>query len=225
MPYAGIDIADFPGLTALQEVKSNSTLEFLGYYMEAVCHNRSDFKPFEGNFAALVAMGWKMLVIWVGRQDNGGACQSTHLTAPVGRADATETGKGAENDGIPHGGRIFLDVERVDQVSTRLLDYYNGWIYQILDEGKYVPAVYCHVHNADVLWPAAVSAFRAHARADMPVFWLVGGPANFSLASNPTDCGFANASIWQGPTVNRTYGSVTLSVDENVSSIQNPLGV
>jgi hypothetical protein len=55
--------------------------------------------------------------------------------------------------------------------------------------------------------------------------WTVcGHPARFNIdSSQPTDVGIAFANLWQCPaSVNRTFGGVTINIDEDIAQWPDP---
>ena len=93
---------------------------------------------------------------------------------------------------------------------------------EVLRDGRYRPGTYAHRLNADALFAEALRAYRAADRADTPPFWVAGG-TGFALDRRPEDVGLPYAAAWQGVLdEERTWGGVTLTVDENVARRPSP---
>ena len=82
-------------------------------------------------------------------------------------------------------------------------------------DGRFRPAVYAHRDNAAALRGVAVGG-----GAPIP-FWIAGG-GGFALDRTPRDSGVEFALVWQGLPGPRTWGGVTLTVDENVATTRSP---
>jgi hypothetical protein len=89
-------------------------------------------------------------------------------------------------------------------------------------ERRLTPGIYAHRLNADALFNAVASVYRAAGDSRQPPFW-VSNSQGFALTKSPSESGFPFASTWQNPTdANETYGGVTFRIDSNVSSKKNP---
>ncbi|HEX7239252.1 MAG TPA: hypothetical protein VF263_03220, partial [Longimicrobiaceae bacterium] len=79
-----------------------------------------------------------------------------------------------------------------------------------------------HRENASALYTLAQAAYLHAGRNAMPPFWVTGG-TGFALDQPPTAVGLPFARVWQGALdVDRTWGGVTLRIDENVASQRSP---
>jgi hypothetical protein len=173
------------------------------------------------------------VVVYVGRQAAG--CGANKLTRQQGLSDASDAISKAKSEGFPQGATIFLDIELMDTVSTKMLQYMRGWIAGLLQDKTYKPGVYAHFRNANALMTAARQEYAAQGEPDgAPAFWVVrvpGGSKFNGLTSspqdlknlNPTPISFAN--VWQGKIdiKSETHGGVKFGpVDEDVADSANP---
>ncbi|HEX2167600.1 MAG TPA: glycoside hydrolase domain-containing protein [Longimicrobiales bacterium] len=229
----GFDTRDYPGAAAMRAWFGESPYRWVGYYLPAPCYTGTTWS---GRRDELRSIGWGFAVLYVGEQDwraMGRAsadtaaveeprCSSDHLTAEQGRAHAAEAAASAADDGFPAGTVIFLDVERVEQVSPELSAYVRAWVARMLDERRYTPGLYAHDINVEALYSILADEFVRHQRTDRPPLW-VARPAGFDLNSAPAESGYAAALIWQGRlnTVEQ-WGGTRLNIDANVSSSADP---
>lgn len=223
--YPGFDTWRYPGDAAMAAWREASPYRWVGYYLPAPCHRDSSWV---GRRETLTRMDWGLAVLYVGQQvfegepppeagAPGVVCSRTLLTENQGRRDAADAVARAEAEGFPAGATLFLDVERTSIVPPALTVYVRTWIGAVLEDGRYRPGMYVHRLNADVLFAQAVASYRAAGRTDTPPFW-VAGAGGFALDRPPEAVGVPYAVIWQGALdVSRTWGGVTLTVDENVA--------
>ncbi len=219
--FAGFDTSAYPGDHNMTAWKGSSPYGFVAYYLVAPCHHSSSWM---GRRAALVAMGWKLLPVYVGQQVAGvSPCSSSVLTGAQGSADAVDAVAKMRSEGFPPGAYVYLDVERTDTFPSNLAAYISAWISAVAAT-PYRPGIYCHKHNADDVRTAVVAALAGHAGIQ-PRFWVVGGTTSqFNIGtSKPTDVGVTFANLWQCPaSVSRSFGGVTINIDENVSMWADP---
>ncbi len=214
----------------MQAWRADSPYEWVGYYLAAPCHRDSSWA---GTRPKLERMGWGTAVLYVGQQvfegqpdsapgDGPILCSRTLLTPQQGRTDARDAIAKAAAEGFPPGTTVFLDIEKVQHVPDSLRAYFRAWQAEVLAEGRYEPGTYVHRENAVALFQEALAAFRAAGRTDTPAFWISGG-SGFALDASPRVVGMNFATVWQGVLdAERTWGEVTLDVDENVSSRSSP---
>lgn len=219
--FAGFDTSIYPGTPNMTKWKASSPYEFVAYYLASPCHRKSSWM---GQRAALIGLGWNLLPVYVGQQAAGASkCTANTLTADQGQKDADEATTTMSTEGFPAGTFVYLDVERVDTFSSELGDYITAWMTE-LSASDFSPAVYCHLHNADDV-RTAVMAGLPDPPAVQPRFWVVGGSQHkFNIeTSKPTDVGAAFANIWQCPVSgNKTFGAVTINIDEDVADSADP---
>lgn len=228
----GFDTRDYPGDAVMAAWRASSPYRWVGYYLPAPCYTGTTW---QGHRPALSRMGWGLAVLFVGEQDWAASpadtvppatdgpvrCTRANLTAERGAADARDAATAAAADGFERGTVIYLDVERVEAVSTPLRTYVRAWFDTLLADGRFVPGLYAHASNADALLAEGMAAFQAAGRTDAPRLWVV-STSGFSLRRAPTESGFA-AEVWQGLLDAReTWGGHTLRIDANVAADGTP---
>lgn len=218
--FIGFDVADYPGDSFMQDWWNNSPYQFVGFYLQAPCHQQ--FTPWETHRLTLVGMGWSLLVIYVGQQrPSSGTCSQNNLTMAQGTADAIDAAGRASNEGFPAGTFIYLDIETGDPFDTDLADYLQGWVPQIVASGFGV-GVYCSRNIANDVNNAIIGFGYA-----TPRVWVFGDGAGANEKFNrnvsvPSDSGVNIATAWQSLTHSQTFGSNTKSVDESVCTLSDP---
>ena len=219
--FAGFDTSVYPGDHNMTAWKQSSPYGFVAYYLAAPCHHSSSWM---GRRSALVAMGWNLLPVYVGQQVAGvSPCSSSILTATQGSADANDASSKMGAEGFPPSSYVYLDIERTDTFPSNLAAYITAWVSTVAAT-VFRPGIYCHKFNADAVRAAVLSGLSAHGNVQ-PRFWVVGGvTSQFDIGSSkPTDVGVAFANLWQCPaSTSRTFGGVTINIDENVSNWADP---
>ena len=76
-------------------------------------------------------------------------------------------------------------------------DYYRAWARTLLRDGRYLPGVYVHAHNAQVVYDDLKAEFAAAGVNEEPRVWVASG-RGFDESKAPQDVGFAFAGVWQG---------------------------
>ena len=241
--FPGFDTGIYPGDDALRAWRQASPYVWVGYYLPAPCHRDASWS---GKRERLVAMGWGTAVIYLGQQDWAAlptdsvvvsndsaidhppapppACSVSNLSGARGTTEAADAAAKTAAEGFPNGTVVYLDVERVTAVSPALLEYVRGWISGMLADGRFIPGIYGHRLNADVLQGAARAAYVARGRAGEPPFWVTAS-GGFTLDQAPRGMGLGYASVWQGRLdVAETWGGVTLTIDANVADTRSPSG-
>lgn len=213
-----------------------SPYRWVGYYLPAPCYTGASWN---GKRSRLRGMGWGLAVLFVGEQDwpasadrPGGAlvgpdstaaaagdrCTRGNLTAERGRLDGADAARAARAEGFAAGTVVYLDVERVDSVSTRLADYVVGWTRALAADG-YGPGLYAHARNAEAL----LTRMRQAAGGAEIRLW-VASTGGFNLRRGPSESGFP-AAIWQGVLdTEERWGGTTLRIDQNVADRLHPSG-
>jgi hypothetical protein len=204
----------------MQVWKNSSPYTFTGYYLKAPCHGNASWS---GTRAKLVAMGWGIAVIYVGRQVKG-PCSNTPITSDLGPRDGMDAVAKTTAEGFPPNTVVYLDVEAMDTITPAIQDYTRAWFTEVLN-GGFVPGMYCHVRNAPDLRAAVMAAYPSGAPA--PLFWVAGGKKPFDPAnSTPSDSGVGFAEMWQGRLdTDDTQGSIKLRIDMDVAAHPDPSGV
>lgn len=228
--HPGFDVGRFPGETLLRNWRQSSPYRWIGYYLPAPCHRETSWV---GARPTLERLGWGVAILYVGQQQFEGdttraapgspiVCSRTLLTADRGRADAADAVQRAQAEGFAPGSVVFLDVERVTRIGPEMTAYHTAWTDEMLRLGRFVPGTYAHRDNASALYALAQAAYLRAGRSGVPPFWVAGG-GGFSLDQRPFASGFPFASVWQGVLdQDRTWGGVTLRIDENVATRPSP---
>jgi hypothetical protein len=229
----GFDTRDYPGRAAMEAWRRESPYRWVGYYLPAPCYTGTSWTS---RRAELESIGWGVAVLFVGEQDWGeipgstatpppagdARCTQGNLSDARGAADAAAASVAAASDGFPTGTVIYLNVERVEAVSARLIAYVRAWMEGLLEEGRYVPGLYAHERNAEALYAVAASAFARRGRDEVPRLWVASG-ADFDLTRSPAESPAPWASAWQGAfELQETWGSVTLRIDQSVARSASP---
>jgi len=156
------------------------------------------------------------------RARTGSTCNTQLVSGDRGTADGVDAIARAEAEGFTHGTTIFLDIERMDFVPSRMRDYYRAWTKRVLEDGRYRPGFYAHKANAELIYRDAISVYALAGKTGKPAFWISGG-SGFSDESAPADVGHAFANVWQGVLdVARTHNGIALPIDINVARFPSP---
>ena len=117
---------------------------------------------------------------------------------------------------------VFLDIERMEKVPQAMRNYYRAWARRLLRDGRYLPGVYVHKFNAQLVHDDLKAEFAAAGVTEEPRIWVASG-RGYEEGKAPQDVGFAFAGIWQGMIdVARAVANIRLPVDVNVSSWTSP---
>lgn len=223
----GFDTRAYPGDEAMRTWLETSPYRWVGYYLSAPCYTGTTWV---GRRDELEAIGWGVAAVFIGEQDwaeveaadstvaeQGARCTTRNLTAEQGTIDGASADSVMDAEGFLPGTPVFLDVERMERVSTPMETYVRAWFTELLDRGRYTPALYVHERNATPLYEVARAAFAAAGRSDAPILW-VARSGGFGIDSRPSDSGILSAAIWQGVfDTQETWGGVTLTIDANVA--------
>jgi glycoside hydrolase-like protein len=156
------------------------------------------------------------------RVQRGTSCGTQLVGAPRGAMEARDAAQQAESEGFPRGSVIFLDIERMDKVPSRMRDYYVAWTKGVLADGRYKPGFYVHDHNAKIVFNDVAGVYLNAGLRESPAFW-VAGARGFSEDKAPHEVGHSFANVWQGMLdVVQTHNGVKLPIDVNVSSVPSP---
>jgi hypothetical protein len=229
--HPGFDTRVYPGEETMRAWRRDSPYEWVGYYLASPCHRASSWS---GTRPVLEQAGWGIAILYVGQQLFESApdvppdstrpivCSRTLLTDAQGRADARDAIARARGEGFAPGSVVFLDVERMSSVPESMLAYYRAWTDEMLRDGSYLPGTYAHQVNAAALFAAAQAVYAGAGRTDGPPFWISGG-RGFTTEQPPYAVGLPFARVWQGTVdVDRTWGGVSLRIDENVADRPSP---
>lgn len=235
----GFDTRTYPGDAAMAAWREASPYRWVGFYLPAPCYTGTSW---QGKRDAIRSMGWGIAVLFVGEQDwpagpaqdsavladppaEGPVCTRENLSPRRGRTDGQAAATAAAAEGFPAGTTIYLDVERVDSVSSALIGYVGGWTEALLADGRFEPGLYAHERNAATLLDVMASAGPdVTGQPFAPRLW-VARTGGFSLRRGPAESGFAEAAVWQGLLdADESWGGVTLRIDANVAETADPSG-
>ena len=234
--HLGFDTSVFPGMRALRAWKdAGAPYEWVGFYLPSPCHRDASWS---GRRTTLDALGLGTAVVYVGQQTwgrtprpgspaarsaarRGHLCNAHFVHGAQGAAEGVDAVTRTAAEGFPRGTTIFLDLERMERMPELMRAYYRAWTRRVLDDGRFVPGVYVHAHNAAVVHADLVDEFRA-ARRDAPPVWVASG-RGFSPDKRPADVGHAFAGVWQG-VIDRVveHGGVRIPIDVNVAAVPSP---
>lgn len=234
--HLGFDTHSYPGDRAMQAYRP--TYEWVGFYLPAPCHRETSWS---GKRANLARMGYGVAVIYVGQQTwsehkpmtkaqrqaalrNGASCLPDYVSGPRGRTEADDAITRTAAEGFPAGTVIYLDIERMQVVPQKMRAYYREWAQRVLEDGRYVPGVYAHTHNADLVYRDLRGIYSSHGIDADPPFWVAGG-RGFHRQVAPSQVGHSFAHAWQGvlDIVEKRNG-FKLPIDVNVAAVPSPSG-
>ncbi len=235
----GFDTHTFPGEKTMRAWKNapGAKYTWVGYYLPSPCHHD---RSWIGQRALLDSMGWGLAVVYVGQQTwgktppppsqsrldqlarEGNTCNVALISDARGVTDGNDAIAVASAEGFKPKSIIFLDLERMENMPDAMRLYYRAWARTLLRDGHYLPGVYVHKFNAQVVHDDLKTEFAAAGVTDEPRIWVASG-RDFDEGKAPQDVGFAFAGVWQGMIdVARAVADIKLPVDVNVSSWQSP---
>ena len=237
--HLGFDTHTYPGDKTMMAWKSapGAPYKWVGYYLPSPCHKDASWT---GKRQTLVDMKWGLAVVYVGQQTWGRVprpmtakkaaalarsrttCDSDFLSAARGAADGADAIAVTQREGFPARSIVFLDIERMERMPQAMRDYYRAWARTLLKDGRYLPGVYVHAWNAQVVHDDLAAEFAAANVTEDPRIWVASG-RGFEETKAPQDVGFAFAGVWQGMIdVARRVADIRLPIDVNVSSWTSP---
>lgn len=153
----------------------------------------------------------------------GSTCNKELVADSQGTTDGADAIAKASAEGFPAGTTIFLDIERMDFVPSRMRDYYRAWTKRVLEDGRYRPGFYAHNANAQLIYNDAIGVYALAGKSGKPAFWISGGSGFSQDQSAPADVGHEFAKVWQGVLdVARTHNGIALPIDINVARFPSP---
>jgi hypothetical protein len=199
----GFDTRDYPGDAALRAWLESSPYRWIGFYLPSPCYRGTSW---QGTRERIEGMGWGVAVLFVGEQDWAEIlpadqviadptlprCARHNLHGERGRVDGAAATVAAAAEGFADGTVIYLNVERVETVSSDLRDYVSAWAAAVLEDGPYLPGLYAHARNAAELHGLLVAEFQRAERPGEPRLW-VATTRGFDLARGPEESGFPAA--------------------------------
>jgi hypothetical protein len=241
--FLGFDTHTYPGDDKMRAWKNapNAPYRWVGYYLPAApCHKGTSW---HGKRQTLVEMGWGLAVVYVGQQTwnrtprvrtpaqvaaskrAGTSCSADYLSLSTGVEEGIDAISKTKAEGFPKGTVVFLDIERMERMPTRMRDYYKGWVATVLKDRQYRPGIYVHSHNAKAVYDDVKALYLAAGVTEEPRFWIASG-RDFSTDKSPEEVGHEFAGMWQGVIdVVRKVADVALPIDINVSNWPSPSDV
>lgn len=237
--HLGFDTNEYPGDDVMRAWKQapDAPYSWVGFYLPAPCHTD---RSWSGKRDVLQEMGWGLAVVYVGQQTwgrtprpqsperigalqrRGVSCSADFLTAAEGVVEADDAIARTEREGFAHGTVVFLDIERMERIPPAMRAYYGAWVSRMLEDGRYLPGIYAHKHNAEVIHADVKARFEAAGMRDEPRFWIASA-RDFDPSKPPTAVGHEFAGVWQGVLdVMRSVADVPLPIDINVSAWPSP---
>lgn len=236
--HLGFDTSQYPGDATMHAWKNapGAPYSWVGYYLPSPCHQDASWS---GKRDTLRAMGWGLAVVYVGQQTWGRTprrlsakalaterrrthCSADYLSAAEGAADADDAARRAAAEGFPAGSIVYLDIERTDRMPTAMREYYKAWVARMLAGKRYVPGIYAHTFNADLIYADVKAVFAATGLQSEPRFWIA-STKDFAPDKAPYEVGHDFAGVWQGVVdVARAVAGVKLPIDINVSAWASP---
>jgi hypothetical protein len=149
-------------------------------------------------------------------------CNAQLVSPHRGAMEAVDAIHRAEAEGFPRGSVIFLDIEFMDKVPTKMREYYRAWTAVLLADGRYRPGIYAHAQNAGTIFRDVKAIYVEARRMDDPPFWITGG-GGFSTDKEPHEVGYSFAAMWQGVlNVIEEWNGHALPIDVNVAAMRDP---
>ena len=237
--HLGFDTHTYPGDTTMRAWKraKNAPYRWVGYYLVSPCHKDDSWS---GKRQTLTDMGWGLAAVYVGQQTWGrspkpltpvrqaqlekskAVCNADFLSAARGAADGRDAIEKTTAEGFVPRSVVFLDIERMERMPQAMRAYHRAWARTLLQDGRYLPGVYVHAHNAQAVHDDLKAEFLAAGVKDAPRIWVATG-RGFDESKAPHEVGFTFAGMWQGMIdVARAVADIKLPVDVNVSSWISP---
>lgn len=160
--HYGLDFSAYPAgehaAQYLQDLFDNTPFAYLGFYFETTGHPAST-GAWTGKATALLAQGWNLIPIYVGRQqywphpsDNQIAANSA-TAARQGKDNGKTAVTLATNEKLPPHSRLYLDIEATRYASgpskgkngpptASTIAYIKAWLGAVNSSGKFTGALY-----------------------------------------------------------------------------------
>ena len=87
---------------------------------------------------------------------------SDFVSGARGMREGVDAAERTAREGFPRGTTVFLDIERMDVLHQAMRDYYSAWVRAVLDDGRYVPGIYVHTHNANTVYNDVKSVYQSN---------------------------------------------------------------
>ncbi len=237
--HLGFDTHTYPGDRTMIAWKNapGAPYKWVGYYLPSPCHKDASWT---GKRQQLTDMGWGLAVVYVGQQTwsrtpraltparqaallkSGATCNADLVSAARGATDGRDAIDVAKREGFVDRSTVFLDIERMEKMPAAMRDYYRAWARTLLADGHYLPGVYVHAFDAQVVHDDLVAEYAAAKVGGQPRMWIASG-RGFEEGKAPQDVGFAFAGMWQGMIdVARAVADIKLPIDVNVAAWSSP---
>lgn len=142
MPFAGFDVARYPGTDVMKALYEQSNLEWVGFYLPVAGPGLDDKKTWLNTCRTLRSIGWGVAPIYIGKQPNSHSLASVRgHEQDNGALDGLEAANFAMNEGMPARTVIYFDQE-IPSSDPAWLSHYLGWATAVYDRG-YKPGLYC----------------------------------------------------------------------------------
>jgi hypothetical protein len=160
--YYGLDFSAYPAgqhaAQYLQDLFDNTPFGYLGFYFKTTGHPATT-GSWSGKAAGLLAQGWNLIPIYVGRQqywphttDNQISAQ-TATAATQGKNDGKAAVTLATNETLPLHSLLYLDIEATQYASgpdkgqngpptASTIAYIKAWLAEVNASGQYTGALY-----------------------------------------------------------------------------------
>jgi hypothetical protein len=237
--HLGFDTHTYPGDRTMRAWINapGAPYRWVGYYLPSPCHKD---RSWTGTRQKLDEMGWGLAAIYVGQQTwgrtpkpltparqaalvkSGASCNTDLVSAGRGATDGADAITVTTKEGFEPRSVVFLDIERMEKMPDAMRAYYLAWARTLLANGRYLPGVYVHAHNAQVVHDDLKAEFVKAGVTEEPRIWVATG-TGFDEGKAPQDVGFTFAGVWQGMIdVGRAVANIRLPVDVNVSTWTSP---
>jgi len=155
----------------------------------------------------------------------GATCSSSFVSGARGMREGVDATQRTAREGFPRGTTVFLDIERMDVMPQAMRDYYSAWVRAVLDDGRFVPGIYVHTHNANTVYTDVKAVYQSVGLEGEPPFWIAKS-RGFDTNKHPRETGHTFAAIWQGVLdVNQTWNGHEIPIDVNVAALPSPSSV
>ncbi len=221
--FPGFDVGSYPGDYEMTAWAQAGVYKWCGYYLTSPCHSDTSFTPFTGKARFLHSLGFGLAILYVGHQQGG--CGGKQLTNDLGCLHGADAVSKCKAEGFPANAIIFLDVEYFDgSISSDFSAYFQGWLSAVLQSQLYQPGVYCAKVNFSDVYNAAQREYAAQGASGGPAVWIALEDVLFDpVSAAPTDCGIAQANLWQGLLdTQEEQGGVSLDVDLDSADSTDP---
>jgi hypothetical protein len=229
--HLGFDTSRYPGDAALRTWReAGAPYEWIGFYLPAPCHRDASWS---GKRETIHDLGLGMAVIYVGQQTwgktptpglakPGRVCDGHLVSGERGDAEGLDAVERTAAEGFAQETIVFLDIERMERMPQAMRDYYRAWTRRVLADGRFIPGVYVHAHNAAVVHDDLVEEYRAYGKDVEPPVWVASG-RGFAPHKAPHEVGHHFAGVWQGVLDKmESHGGVQLPIDVNVAAVPSP---